>query len=164
MNFKTLDIEQTSIWIGNIEKTIKFLETLNDYHESRMAQMDQEYTDFYRKGWRRFFNDDEYWISPYGYVYPMGGMIKARKITPLSYAENNLRNFIDYLYKDKHIELKEAHERWVKYAKQPLEVHESDIIFYQKMKRFHEKLTEIAQNLGIKYEAFDLDEDCKNCS
>lgn len=159
MNYETLTVEQTGIWIGNIQKTIAFAEALAERFDKRMKAMDEQYIAIYRTGWRKFFNEPEYWISAGGNVYSMGSLGKARKMTPLTYEETKLRYFVNFYRTEKQTEYKETHERWAKYAKQPFEIHESDIIFYQKMKRFHAKATEIAHNLGMEYEAFNLDED-----
>ena len=158
MNFETLDANQTTIWISNIEKTIAFSEILEKMMNERLSQMDDEYTAKYCNGWRKFFYDKDYWISASGNAYT--GFCKARYVKPLSNAENDLRYFVELYIKKRKVEDKEVHERWSKYAKQPFEVHESDIIFYQKMKCFHKKAQKIAHNLGMEYEAFNLDEDC----
>lgn len=158
MNFETLDLDQTKIWISNIEKTIALADALTERFDRRMKDLDEQYSSIYLSGWRKLFYDSEYFISAGGNIYSTG-LWKAWKMTPLSEAENKLRYFVDFYRTEKQTEYKETHERWAKYAKQPFEIHESDIIFYQKMKRFHAKATEIADNLGMKYEAFNLDED-----
>lgn len=164
MNFETLSVEQTKVWIENIKKTISLATALEDYMDKRMTQMDEEYAATYHNGWRKFFYDKDYWISSSGYAYAMGGMRKARHVTSLTYAEVLLRYFVHTYNKGEKTEYDETYERWSKYAKKPFEVHESDIMFYQKMKRFHHEAQELAKKLGMEYEAFNLDEDCKDRS
>lgn len=159
MNFEILSIEQTEVWIGNIRKTIALANELENYLNKRMIQMDDEYRSVYHKGWRKFWYDKDYWISSAGNAYAMGGYRRARHVTPLTYAEVKLRQFTYSYDKDYKTEYNEVYERWSKYAKKPFEIHESDIIFYQKMKRIHEQAMTVAIRLGIENEVFNLDED-----
>lgn len=159
MNYETLTVEQTGIWIGNIEKTISLLEALTKIFVDRSKLMDEQYTARYQTGWRKFFYEADYWISAGGNAYPIGSLFKASKVEPFSAQENTLRYFVnDYTYNHR-TEYKDVSERWAKYAKRPFEVHESDIIFYQKMKRYHAKAVKMAKLIGMEYEAFNLDED-----
>ena len=95
MNFETLSIEQTEVWIGNIQKTIALTTELENYLNKRMIQMDDEYRAVYHKGWRKFWYDKDYWISSAGNAYAMGGYRRARHVTPLTEGEVYLRYFIN---------------------------------------------------------------------
>lgn len=164
MNYDVLTQEDTDIWIGNLNKVIGLAEKLCSTWNDRKTLMDTQYKERYLTGWRRFFYDsDGYWLTPYsGIPYPYGGYFKLRHLDELTYAENDLRLYVECEYKEE--KLLRTQERWSKYASQPFQINENDVIFYQSMHKFHLLSKKIAKRLGIDYEAFNLDEDSKSSS
>lgn len=164
MNYEVLSRETTDIWLANFQKVIDLAEKLNLLADERLKRMDREYTAKYQTGWRKFFYESDYWISYSGYAYPLGSLFKCKGVESLSYPEIRNRAYVYEYQKLYKKEYKNTQERWAKYAKQPFEVHESDIQFYQQMKHFHEYSIVIAKGLGINCEAFNLDEDSQHSS
>lgn len=162
MNYKVLSTTDTNIWLSNFDKVIELANKLEKYMSERMQRMDDEYTAKFRSGWRKFVYDKDYWISYNGHAYPLGGMFKCKGVEPLSSAEKVLRSYVYDYKKSYKNDFKNTKERWAKYAKQPFEIQESDITFYQQLKHFHEYSLKVAKQLGIDYEAFNLDEDCQD--
>lgn len=166
MNYKTLSQNDTLIWLGNLEKTIAFSTFLFNKWVERQELMDTQYKERYRTGWRKFFyEDDAYWITPFGGVpYAFGGMFKLRLLDPLTESEMRLKWYAEEYDEKIEDSFKKTHQRWAKYAKQPFEISESDVVFYQKMQDWHFSSVNIAKRLGIDYETFNLDEDSSHSS
>lgn len=161
MNYKTLSQNDTIIWLRNLEKTIMLGDYLYNVWVDRQLLMDAQYKERYRTGWRKFFyEEDGYWITLYsGFPYATGGFFKLRRLDQLTKAEIHLKWYAeeyDYKIEDS---FKKTQQRWAKYAKQPFEISESDVVFYQKMQDWHISSVNIAKRLGIDYEAYNLDED-----
>ena len=166
MNYDILTQEDTNIWIGNLDKVIGLANKLTSAWKERKQLMDTQYQERYLTGWRKYFNDsDGYWLTPYsGIPYPFGGYFKLRHLDQLTYDENELRLYVEDEYFKKREKFNRTQERWNKYASQPFQINENDVIFYQSIQDFHWLSQKIARKLGIDYEAFNLDEDSKSSS
>lgn len=165
MNYDILTQDDSIIWLGNLKKTINLAEKLYNTWTDRQLLMDTEFKKIYLTGWRKYYNDelDGYWLSNSGVPCTFAG-IRLRKMTPLSQEENELRWYSEVYISSKEDMLKKAYQRWNIYAKQPFQISECDVIFYQSLLDYHMESINLASKIGIKYEAFNLDEDSKNCS
>ena len=161
MNYKTLSQNDTIIWLRNLEKSIMLGDYLYNLWIDRQLLMDAQYKERYRTGWRKFFyEDDGYWITPYGGTpYAFGGYFKLRLLDQLTEAEKQLKWYAEEYYEKTEDLFKKTHQRWSMYTKQPFEISESDVVFYQTMQDWHLSSIKIAKQLGIDYEAYNLDED-----
>ncbi|QXO11797.1 hypothetical protein pEaSNUABM44_00101 [Erwinia phage pEa_SNUABM_44] len=162
MIYKKLSPRETSIWIKNINKVIDLNEQLMIMVRARYNFMDAEYQEKYYSGWKRFFYESRCHIV-FGNIYQYGSwFFKLNKMTPWTRAELNMDYHTDNYYENWKRKLKMTKERWTKYAEQPFQVEEKDVIFYQEMVEFHQKTIKIAEKLGIEYETYNLDEDRKD--
>lgn len=162
MIYKTLTPEQTAIWISNIEKVISLRDILYEKNIEREKFRDSEYKEKYLTKWTKIFFSKTCYTQHYtGNIHEYDSLFcKLKYMTHYTHYElHNMYQSHDYKnkYKKKY---KMIHERWTKYASQPFQLEETDVIFYQNMKEYHADALIIAKGLNLDYEAYYLDEDC----
>lgn len=158
MIYKTLTANETNIWISNLENVVKLNTELSDLWNSIEKQYKDDYKKYYRTGWTKIFYDEYFHFGGDGKPFELSfWFIPLCKLKKLSFWQNELRWFI-IMNDEKFEELNDVKTRWVKYADKPFQINEDDVIFYQKLIKFYSESTDIADGVGITYEAFNLDE------
>ncbi len=162
MNFRTLSQNDSIIWLSNLDKTIKLMEYTEELWKIRREKMDKQYKNVYRKGWRKYFYPDSFYIIYDGSAVPGGSVFRcSKKVERLTEGEH-LISVAVYHYSKTLAEFKSVQVRWAKYAKQPFEIHESDLLQYQRIISLNRKYIALLKKIGITNEEFNLDEDSRS--
>ncbi|AZU98074.1 hypothetical protein BZF66_06385 [Salmonella enterica] len=166
MILKTLTPKQTGIWIKNLQKLLSLRNAVKKYHNSEYDRAEKLFNESYGwlyKAWHSIDGYEDLHLMWNGtYHVPMSMIcshVKKLETVPPHMVEYRKR--LIYEYRDtRDTLLKRLQQKWERYAEQPFQIQEGDLVMYENLKVWHQELKNVLVEGGVYDETLDLDEDC----
>ena len=149
MKYKDLSQKETKQWLNDLSSLVDMLNKCIKYSEKREQQLQQEYEQYYRTGWRKYFFGKNVIVGADCYARSFDLGFKLRKIKKYNYSEYYLYFFYNSI-KEQVEHLSTELLYWQKYAEQPFkELTKKDYEFHDSVLKMIKQYSTYCSELNL---------------